>query len=193
MFDFDKEMNSTVMFTGPRPKKLVGYNASNYQQFVDNMFTYICQLYDLGYRRFITGGAQGFDQLVFWAIHKAKSVHLDIQNICYIPYQGYGNRWMKTGLFSQHEFAQMLQVADNVCYICLERSVKALFKRNEAMCNDACLCVALYPDDTWRSVEKGSGTASCMQYACRKGMKMCQIKYTVVNNQLQFCSVGQIQ
>lgn len=41
--------NTTVMFTGPRPKKLAGYVRTNYQQFVDDLSQYICQLYDLGY------------------------------------------------------------------------------------------------------------------------------------------------
>lgn len=183
---------NTVMFTGPRPKKLVGYITDNYRQFVDDMSAYICQLYDRGYRRFITGGAQGFDQLVFWAVHKAKVMHSDIQNVCYIPYKGYSNNWMKSGLFGQDEFALMLQLADEVHYICKEQSVSSFFKRNEAMCDDASACVALYPDDTWRTVTKGSGTASCMQYAAKTEMKMCRIQYAI-NGSLQFLGVHQIQ
>lgn len=186
--DFDKnEKDVTVMFTGPRPKMLAGYDKEHYQQFVDDVSKYILELYDLGYLRFITGGAQGFDQLVFWAVDKAKRIHSEIQNICYIPYQDYGNKRMKYGLFSQYEFAQMIHLADDVRYTSMTFSNNALFKRNKAMCDDASLCVALYPDDRWRT--DGNSIASCMQYACKRGMKMQQIQYAKVNHQLQFLGV----
>ena len=184
---------STVMFTGRRPKDLVGYVTDLYRQFVDDLSAYICRLYDRGFRCFISGGAQGFDQLVFWAVNKAKRKHPDIRNICYIPFPEYGIRWPKASLFGQNDFALMLRLADEVRYTADTSSILAILRRNSDMCDDASLCVALFPDDSWRDISRGSGTASCMKYAFSHGMHIEQIQYAIADNHLHFGNVVSVQ
>lgn len=183
----------TVSFTGRRPRDLVGYDINNYKQFVDDLSQYICQLYEQGYLRFITGGAQGFDQLVFWAVDKAKSTYPDIQNICYIPFRGVDSQWKDKGLFGRADFDCMLRHCDGVRYIAKENTTAAYHWRNAAMCKDSSLCIALFPDDSWRTIDRGSGTAACMKFAADTGMQMKQICYQIVSNQLQFGTVADIQ
>ena len=55
-------MINTVIFTGPRPKKLFGYNdKESYQKIVDALKIQVKDAYNNGARRFISGGAQGLD------------------------------------------------------------------------------------------------------------------------------------
>lgn len=66
-------MINTVTFTGPRPKKLFGYNdKESYQKIVDVLKVQVKDAYDNGARRFISGGAQGLDQMAFWAVYSVK-------------------------------------------------------------------------------------------------------------------------
>jgi len=83
---------STMAFTGRRPKDLVGYDAAKYDIFLPQLVNYIIMLYNNGVRKFITGGAQGFDQLVFWAVHEAKKTHNRIQSVVYVPFKGQERR-----------------------------------------------------------------------------------------------------
>ena len=91
-----------ICFTGHRPKELCGYNQYNYMTFVKQLQNIIETQIENGCDTFITGGAQGFDQLAFWAVNNAKKKYNHIKNIVYLPFPNYGERWKKTGLFSQH-------------------------------------------------------------------------------------------
>lgn len=170
----------TVCFTGHRPKTIFKdspYDRSKrpmYQKIVDELHIVVCDLIQKGYTHFITGGAQGFDQLAFWAVNSAKSGCKDIVNDVYIPFKGQSNKWAETGLFSKKEYEQMLNLADNI-YVCTETidinnykdAVKALMYRNECMVNASSLVVGQYINDTWKTASR-SGTANCLQYADTK-------------------------
>ena len=110
----------TVCFTEHRPKGIIAdrpYDESNrpvYQKIVDGLTVSIERLIEQGYTNFISGGAQGFDQLAFWAVNIIKARRPEIQNIIYKPFNGQELRWAKTGLFSQHEYDLMLKKADQV-------------------------------------------------------------------------------
>lgn len=115
-------------------------------------------------------GAQGFDQLAFWAINIVKEKGYDIKNIVYVPFKGQELRWSEYGLFSQREYRLMLKLADEVVYLYnidakdYKSVVKALYGRNHAMCNDVDLVIGLYKDLSFRT-ERKSGTAECLRYA----------------------------
>ena len=77
----------TICFTGPRPAKLYGYTKKEeYQKIVDQLKEVIRGFAKFGIKNYITGGAQGFDQLAFWAVNSLKKEY-DIQNIVYIPFR----------------------------------------------------------------------------------------------------------
>lgn len=85
------DISKTAAFTGHRPKYFFArpYDEENrpkYNQIVGQIKDEILNLYDnYGVRTFISGGAQGFDQLAFWAVHAVKQTHPDIRNLVYIP------------------------------------------------------------------------------------------------------------
>lgn len=177
----------TLCFTGRRPKDLCGYKKEKYKNLVDCITKFCDYFYKQGYRNFISGGAQGFDQLAFWAVNKLKASHPDIKNIVYVPFKGQERNWLATGLFSRQEYRLMLSLADEVVYLQDELHdykdiAKALFARNHAMVDASDAVIALYPDNTWPT-SKG-GTAECMRYAETHHKDIHQIDYTIANNEI---------
>lgn len=184
-------------FTGRRPKDLCGYAWSSYEKFQYKFFDYLELLYQQGYRKFITGGAQGFDQLAFWAVNALKAKYPDVENIVYVPHKGQAEAWGNNpkSAFNKQEYYRMLDTADSVVYLVNEiitdyKTVCAsLFDRNHKMVNDADLVVALYPNDLWSSPTTKGGTAECMRYAKKKHKTIARINYLVHNNELIFGEV----
>lgn len=171
----------TVCFTGPRPKKLYGYKKELYEPLVRDLVNVIKVLYEDGYDKYLTGGAQGFDQTAFWAINIAKRLGLPIKNIVYVPFAGQESLWAKTGLFSQQEYRLMLNLADEVKYLQnINKSVRnnvvsALYNRNHVMVDDADLVVGFYTGTDYET-DFSSGTAECLRYAARTGKPIKLIK-----------------
>lgn len=173
---------NTVCFTGHRPKSIFKINPydesrrKDYQAIVDRIAHFVRSMADMGYTRFITGGAQGFDQLAFWAVNSAARENACIKNIVYIPFRGQERRWAKTGLFSQNEYRQMIRCADEV-KVCTEtidpgdfsQITCALMYRNKCMVNDSDYVLGQFEDDSWQDVRTKSGTADCIRYAKAKG------------------------
>ena len=187
----------TVCFTGRRPKDLCGYKWTNYKEFQEKFVDFLETLYSQGVRKFITGGAQGFDQMSFWAVNTLKERHTDVQNVVYCPFRNQADAWKgKTSdAFSKEEYNKMLQVADLVVYTTdatlkqYPSIVKALYHRNHRMVMDSDYVVALFPSDDW-NVVKG-GTAECMRYANSVNKQIHQIKYHITdNNTLSFDTVS---
>ena len=170
----------TVCFTGHRPKDIYPKRAysemrrDDYQKIVDRIKDQVCLLYEDGCRRFLTGGAQGFDQLAFWAVQSVKSrMHPDIQNILVLPFEGQDAIWSPVGLFSQEEYAKMKRTADEII-ICAEvngtssDAAGALMYRNEVMVSMAETVVGMAGDSSWESEKARGGTAHCLRYAKAK-------------------------
>ena len=175
----------SVCFTGHRPNGLCGYNLENYSTFNKQLYKFLIDLYNKDVRIFVTGGAQGFDQLSFWAVNKLKSKYSDIQNIVYVPYKGQELRWGKFGPFSQNDYNQMLSKADKVIYLCEntpENWTQALMYRNHKMVDDTDFVIALYSGQDWQD-SKG-GTAECMRYATRHNKEIIQLDYKIIDDKL---------
>ena len=189
----ENTISSTVCFTGPRPKSLCNYNGASYKSFSKWLENYIEELYKKGIKTFITGGAQGFDQIAFWAVHNTKLKYPDIKNVLYAPFKGQENQWKDTGLFSKDQYKQILNYADEVKYIYdtpnneYKNIVKALYGRNHAMVNDSDMVIALYASEDY-IVAKG-GTAECIRYAINNQKRVYQIKYTITENVLRATNI----
>lgn len=176
-------MDKTLCFTGRRPKDLFGYEKEKYRPIVDKLELILEDFYQKGFRKFISGGAQGFDQLAFWAVNRLKKKHPDIKNIVYIPFIGQEKCW-NTLIFNKKEYALMLSLADEtkVCspYLVVEDAYKyevvtALYKRNHDMVNDSSTIIGLYPSDLWMNERTKGGTAECLRYAKDKNKTIYQL------------------
>lgn len=171
----------TLAFTGHRPDKLAGYEREKYRAFTDELADLLYQqYYQHGYRKFITGGAQGFDQLAFWSVEKMRRIHKldDVENIVYIPFQGQESRWKDEGCFSKNDYKKMLCAATRTQVLLgplAQRNeiVAALMARNRAMVDAANTVLALCLSSSWKE-DKG-GTAAAMRYAATKKVQLDQL------------------
>lgn len=178
---------TSMCLTGVRPNKLCGYERKLYKPFIEQLADILERYYEDGIRTWITGGAQGFDQLGFWAIDKVKQRHPEVKNILYIPFEGQERIWPKTGCFSQLDYTLMIKYADDVHYVDVtgealktkSSMVRVLYTRNEAMVDHADMVLALQNDNSWRFANSG-GTAHCMQYAAEKGKLIHRLEYDMV-------------
>ena len=140
---------------------------------------------------FITGGAQGFDQLAFWAVHKLKSKYPYIKNVVYVPFKGQESRWMENGLFGQKEYRLMLQLADEVKYLYEKPKqyevVGLLMNRNHRMADDSDFVFALCNDETWTNPETRGGTQECMRYASTHDVTMNILHYKYNGEEIRLC------
>lgn len=88
------ENPGTVCFTGPRPAHIFSqqpYDPSrraDYQKIIEKIKEMVLELYGKGYSIFLSGGAQGFDQLAFWAVHSCKREIPELKNIVVRPFEG---------------------------------------------------------------------------------------------------------
>lgn len=164
----------TVCFTGHRAIKLCGYDIKKYNHFVDQLVTVLADyIKNQGIKNFITGGAQGVDQLAFWAVNilKRRNPDYNIQNIVYIPFEGQDSRWAETGLFSKTDYKNMLSCADRII-ICnkeiTDRSgypyiINALMERNELMVDSSSRLIAVCNENEVNNISGGTG--NCVRYA----------------------------
>lgn len=107
----------TICFTGPRPNKLYGYkNKEKYQKLVDCIHDFLrgfCRIESDEILTVITGGAQGIDQLAFWAANSLKKKY-SLKNEVYIPFVGQEELWNETGLFGKKEYRKMKSMSDKI-------------------------------------------------------------------------------
>lgn len=179
-----------ICFTGHRPKELCGYNQYNYITFVKQLQNIIETQIENGCDTFITGGAQGFDQLAFWAVNNAKKKYNHIKNIVYLPFPNYGERWKKTGLFSQHDLDLVKKYADEIQYVVNQqttsvgKSILALMQQNDQMIKNADLVIALTNFD-YKDESQAGGTLAAIREAKRIGKPVLQLKYSKYHNELK--------
>ena len=175
-------MGKVMTFTGPRPTKLFGYGSHElYQPLFNTLKEAVRRAYKDGYDTFITGGAQGVDQLAFWAVYAVKLEGASISNIVFVPMEGQASRWARSGgPFSQEEYNKMLYYADRVEVLnpkaCNNREAGFyLNQRNERMLDAAdSVTVVLGPgitEEQLRNMSR-SGTANCYRSALKREMQV---------------------
>lgn len=147
-----------VMLTGHRPNKLGGYSTNNpVQKRIRKRLTKI--LSGLGHKEaklgVISGMAIGADQI--WA---EVAVELGIPFSAYMPFKGQESKWPE---LSQQKYRKLLDKAYHAKFVNDgEYAVWKMQKRNEAMVDDADLCIAVW-DGT------SGGTANCVEYIIKSG------------------------
>ena len=180
--NYDK--SQTICFTGHRPKLLWGYYGSAMNKY-NNLVSYLTDtvlpdLYNKGFRNYITGGAQGFDQLVFEAVDTFKHTHPDVKNIIYCPCLNQEKMWMEgQSRFCKGYYHAQLSRADEVVYITnTEYTLPCMNARNEAMLNDSAGVVALFNDNLTIIKKSQSGTENTIALAIeRPNYQIYQIAY----------------
>lgn len=183
----------TLIVTGHRPKDLFGYNdCAQYHTLQNKLYQCVLQFSNhYGVTRFISGGAQGIDQLFFWAVNYARKNNPALKNEVYIPFKGQELIWKETGLFSQESYRTMLNLATGT-HVCnpnitgtprnhvqtkeQEQAIsKALTDRNADMVAQADFVIGVYKGDInlITNDQYGSGgTLNCLRKAYQAGKKI---------------------
>lgn len=161
----------TIGVTGHRPSGLLGYSADGeYAVLRERLSRRIEDIANDGSVRVITGGAQGADQLAFWAAEDAKAAGTSIENVVYVPFDGQASRWHSDGMFGSDAYARMLAAADDVRIITPDIDTydtaavrAAMMARNRAIVDDSDMIIAI----TMNGIvpHERSGTASTVRYA----------------------------
>ena len=119
------------------------------------------KLYRLGYRRFICGGALGFDMLAAAVVCRLRDSELsDISLHLLLPCHGQDARWSEP---ERARYAEMLRLADSYHYVSQEYSREAMSLRNRALVTAADLCIAYMTNPA-------SGTGGTVSMARRRGI-----------------------
>lgn len=174
-------------FTGHRPKDLHGYDSrAAYQPIVDFTRDICAALCRSGVRTFISGGAQGFDQLAFWAVNSLRAKDPRLANTVYVPFENQPSKWSSDGPFGQSDYRTMLQYATDVRVLAgnppagdTGAAAKLLHARNHAMVDASDIVIALL---TGPVLENGvqnakGGTAECVRYAISRGVLVITLEY----------------
>lgn len=160
-------MGKTICFTGKRPKDMYGYAfIQKYEKMEWVLYDWLLTRTDIN--RAITGGAQGFDQIAFWACNEANIS----KNGLYIPFQGQESKWRRDGWFGQKEYYRMILNADEVT-VCSNLDIKtarakeiseAYLKRSRDMVDSSDIVFGCF-DTSIDFHEDISGTAATLRYA----------------------------
>ena len=175
----------TACFTGHRPKSLFGYQNAPYEimrQYLTDIVSYFYEQKDT--RVFITGGAQGIDQIAFWAIEHAKRKYPDIKSILYAPCVKQDEKWSDKGTFSKSEYQRILKLADEVVYISntTYQSNEQMIDRDKAMVDASDFVIGvLEKDEEYK--KNPSGTAVTLRYAEKQNKVIYGIYYQKDENE----------
>lgn len=142
-----------VCFTGHRPEKLT----RNEKAIKKDLEKEIRQALADGLNVFITGMARGIDIWAAQIILSLRDEGMDVKLICACPYEGFEHGWNNEW---QRQYAEVLNSADCIRYICPGYSRSCFQIRNEWMVNHAARVIAVF------SGEK-SGTKNTIDYARR--------------------------
>lgn len=184
---FDK--NTTVCFAGHRPKALCGYDEAKYVAARRQLTDLILLMAKAGKTSFITGGAQGIDQLAFWAVAHARTdaarQGYPMRNVLVLSFPGFGSNWRQDGAFSRAQLEIAIRCADEVRYasgaapVDKQDAVRRLMARNEAMLDLSGTLVAVCNLSDWRNRSVMSGTAAAMRSALSRDMRIMRVPYVV--------------
>lgn len=156
----------TIAYTGHRPKDLLGYNA-DYRPIFNQIKDHLKSILDKNPGEnftVITGGAQGVDQMAFWAAYHLKQSY-NITNVLAVPFKGQEERWPELTKFGKKEYRTMVSKADKVEILSdnNDNAVQKLDNRNRWMVDhsDILICVTPYENILTRP----GGTGNCVRYA----------------------------
>ena len=151
--------NDTCCFSGHR--HLRGAEAVLREKLRDT----IAGLYSRGYRRFICGGAVGFDTLAASAVIDSKLYFPDIKLILFIPCRDQASRWTDDRI---NEYNRIYRAADGREVLYESYVPGCMQARDRAMVDKSSLCVCFM-------THKGGGTAYTVGYAEKQGLEIINL------------------
>lgn len=150
----------TVCFTGHRriPKGLE-------DEILKAVKRVIVSLYNEGYRRFVAGGALGFDTIAARAVLAAKGYYGDVTLELCLPCGDQAKKWGE----SDRELYEFIKFQADECYCLYDHYVEGCMQlRNRTMVDKSSYCIAYM-------TERSGGTAYTVKYAQSRGLRICNV------------------
>jgi len=116
-----------------------------------------------GYRRFISGGAQGMDMMAAEVVIELRRAYPDITLEMAIPYMGQAERWP---VALQERWKKCMDAADMLTVLENQYTSSCFFARNRYMVQQADVLLACYDG-------KEGGTKMNVDYAKANGCPVC--------------------
>ena len=174
--------NVTISVTGHRPVYLFGYEANKYISLFNCIKSvFLKMLSTCNTLSVTTGGAQGVDQVAFWAAYMLKTETGRVYTKVVVPFKGQEKSWKEKGTFGRLEYHTMLQNADNVTFLANEyRSPRQYTIRDMYMVdNSNILLSVLNPNN----INEKSGTQLTTEYAMSKGVPVISLNPVTLETQ----------
>lgn len=140
-------------FTGHRPQKL----RRSEQEIKIDLEKAILQAIADEYTTFITGMAYGVDIWAGQIVVRLRQSNPNLRLIAAVPFQGFEDRWSAEW---KRAYAELLEQADLVKYICPRYNAGAYQRRNEWMVDHSSRVIAVFNG-------KPSGTKNTIDYGMR--------------------------
>lgn len=181
-----EEKDITVCVTGHRNISLAPTDEES-KKVISILLGTISQLYKKGKRRFVSGGADGVDNLFAYAVFVFKKTHPDVENIVAIPFKEQYKMILKNQNRSEEQNKEwfdfywfIIKNADKVIYVDQYTDYKVtnsfvgkfnaqkFFKRNEFMVDISSCVVDIFTGVVAdKAVGPKSGTKHCINYAIK--------------------------
>jgi uncharacterized phage-like protein YoqJ len=160
------EKSKTVCFTGHRPEKLnFSENDSKYNILLQTINRVISRLYQLGYTRFISGMARGFDTWAAETVCNLKSKNQDVKLFCAIPFPNQATSWRA---IDRQRWEAIKNCSDGEKIVSTSYNKGCFHARNRYMVDNSDVVVCFYDGS------KG-GTAYTVDYALKNNKIVVRI------------------
>ena len=159
-FEMNDKNNKTLCFTGHRE---IENNSPETIAHVLNQTVRI--LISHGARRFLTGGALGFDTMAALCVLEQKKEFPDITLELILPCKNQAKRWND---FDRSLYDSILGRADRVIYLHELYNSTCMHDRNRRLVDEGDICVAFLE-------HSGGGTAYTVAYALKQGKEVINI------------------
>ena len=153
----------TCCFTGHRD--LPAPDSEAYTALLASLEAAINDAIRMGCRRFIVGGAKGFDLLAGEWILARKKVDPSVTLSVYVPHRGQANAFSPADML---RYQRLLNDADEVLYLSETYHPGCMRERNARMVNDSQFCIAYVR-------RSRSGSAQTLKMAEAKGLTVLRI------------------
>ncbi len=150
----------TCCFTGHRD-----ISRLQYMKIGKRVETEILKLYERGVRRFIAGGALGFDMICSVVTHNLRAVRPDICLTLALPCRDHTSNWKA---IDRAQMNTLIRNADEVVYVSEKYDTGCMFRRNRYMVERSAFCISY-------CVRRSGGSYYTVGFAKKRGLEVIEI------------------